>query len=147
MLLKNTFDLYLLEEAMLNAVMKMEFDGHLYEGYLPKDELENSYVHGNCVFYADVRHIFLECIKGANTPESFKFVFKAPKELEEMIAKKANESSDSIGGLYMNVTFKDGIINIVSGLTKKGFSLDKTIDGVWDDYVQRFLDKSGFDWV
>lgn len=146
MLLKNTFDLYLLEEATLNAIMKMEFDGHLYEGYLSKEELESEKCHGNCVFYADVRHIFLECIKGANTPQSFKFVFKAPKELEGRMAKESETPVDSIGGLYINVSFKEGQLNITSGVSLKVFSVDKSLDVAWKNYVQSFLERSGFDW-
>ncbi len=146
MLRQNSFDLFLLEEAMINASMKMEFDGHLYKGYFADEDLDERFNHGNCILYADVRRIFFEAIKGKNTPESFKFVFKAPRELEMKLASESEYNLSEIGGMYLNVTFKDGSLTVTAGVSLNVFRQDRILEDNWCDFVQNFLSRSGFDW-
>jgi len=146
MLLENTFDLFLLEEAALNAAMKMEFDGHLYKGFYSEEELDERLNHGNCILYADVRRIFLEAIKGATTPESFKFVLKAPREIEMKLANESGYNLSEVGGLYINTTFKDQTLTITAGVSLNVFRTDRELEQNWCDFVQKFLSRCGFDW-
>jgi len=146
MLLSEKFDNFLLEEGDLHGSMRIHFDGHLENGYFSSEELEERMSQGDCVHYGEIRHIILEAIKGKNTPDFFRFVYKADNELVKIIAEDSGTPASNISGLFMNVTFRGGSLNVVDGTAMKVFSLDKSVDKSWDKCIQKFLHNNEFNW-
>ena len=46
---------------------------------------------------------------------------------------------EEINGLFMNLRYEKENLNIITGTSIKTFTLDKTLDQVWDGYVKDFL--------
>ena len=48
-------------------------------------------------------------------------------------------------GLYLNIHFENGRLSCVTGTSFKTFTLDKTLEHVWDEYAERFFIHKGID--
>ena len=142
-----TFDSFLLSEASVSASMTMDFDGRLKKGYYSDEELKERLETGPCIPYSDVRHIFLECIKGKNTPRSFRFVFRAPDKANHKYEADLELAENDIDGMFLNVSFENGKLLITAAVSEKSFSMDKSLENRWCDNVQKFLANYGIDWV
>lgn len=141
------FDSFLLSEASVNASMTMNFDGRLKRGYYSDEELEKRMEEGPCIAYSDVRHIFLECIKGKNTPRSFRFIFRAPDQANRKYEKDLELTENDIDGMFLNISFENGKLLITAAVSQKTFTMDKSLENRWCDNVQKFLVNCGIDWV
>jgi hypothetical protein len=52
-------------------------------------------------------------------------------------------AEDNIFGLYLNLSFRDGLLIATTGTSLRAFSLDKSLDKAWDDYILSFLEAQG----
>lgn len=146
LLLKDTFDLFLLEQATIHTSMKIDYDGHLYNGYFPLDTLDKMKEHGDCIAYLEVRNIFYERIKGNIIPPYFKFVLKATNEMIDKICKDYSFNKENVEGMFLNFTYREDRLLITAGISLKNFSQDRTIEDAWCIQMEEFLKKSGINW-
>jgi hypothetical protein len=47
-------------------------------------------------------------------------------------------SPDDVGALFYNVNYSDGKLQVTTGSSIKVFSLDKSLDNIWDDTVEKY---------
>jgi hypothetical protein len=50
---------------------------------------------------------------------------------------------DEIGGLFLNIQFRNKKLLLTTGTALRTFTLDRSVDTAWDVYVQGFLRKCG----
>lgn len=142
MLLADTFDGFTLSEATVKTAVSFVIDGKINPDFFDDAAEAPSEPF---VRYGKVRSFFYEIIKGKRTPVYFKFVFHAPETIIAQILSETDTgfTVKDINSLTFTATFRDGILTVLTGTNLAAFSLDKSIDQVWDKYVEGFLDQFG----
>ena len=86
--------------------------------------------------WKDLKGYVFSLIKGANKPLGMKFIFSVKDEELENYHQNAKS-------LFLNIIFEKDLVRCISGSSQKNFSLDKSLDLVWDDYISEFLENNG----
>lgn len=142
LLRSETFDHFLLQEAVIHRGASYIIDGKLNKDFYDQTELEElgieqfrflpfSMLRGNC----------FDLIKGKKTPTSFKFVFLlSPENLSRTLASTGTIFTENdITGIYLNLKYQNQLLTLTTGISYTIFSTDKTLELQWDLLVQKFL--------
>ena len=140
LLVHNVFDNFLLTEMEINTLVRFQVNGDLNQNFFSTDEKEamgeRSYATWN-----EIKPFAYQVMKGNKTPSSFKMVFLlSQSNLENIIQKnQINFRTEDIGGLFINIRYDSNGLYIVTGTSIKIFTLDKSMDHIWDRDVKKFL--------
>lgn len=141
------FDRYLLEEASIDTFNTFNIDGKIHrEFYSGTDADPEEIPAEDFSRWSKVRPLCLDLIKGKRTPLSFKFVLHLSPE----------EKAAVFGGEDMDVTpeqispgliikYKSGEVIITTGISYSIFTLDKSAEKAWDNYIPSFLSSNNID--
>ena len=142
MLASEKFDCWQLAEAKLTTRIRYVIDGHITEGYLSKEELlAEGITEKECIPYRFVRGLCFDMIKGKQTPKSFRFTFLCPRREIAAILEAASMGvrEEDIANLTMNISFVDGELLVTTSCALRTFTLDKSVESVWDSRVLDFF--------
>lgn len=128
LLKENTFDLFELRNAVVTTFTTFEIDGKLNKDFFDEAQIPSS----DYTTWKDIRHFMFEIIKGKKMPKFIKIVLSAPTDLKENIS-----SISSV--LFLNITFENNIITLITGSSTKTFTMDKSYEYKWDEYITDFL--------
>lgn len=138
LLLKDTFDEFLLEEAKALTFAMFQINGKRNLNWF--DEKENQLP--NLLYWREARGFLFDCIKGKKTPEYMKISLKASSEAAGKLLENSgvysrylNEKPD----MYIQIKFDKGELTMVTCITHKEFTMDKTLDIGWDDAVKEWI--------
>ena len=73
-----------------------------------------------------------ELIRGGRTPTSMRITLAFPKD------QQASFSSNSVESLLLNIQFDGGVLQLITGISMKAFSLDKSVEHMWDEFIPSF---------
>lgn len=126
------FNNYLVHKAMATTFTTFEISGELNSDYFSDDnQPERKY----CT-WEEIRPYVFSVIKGSKLPKSMKIVLAAPLSLTESLSSNASV-------LFINIIYENGVLNIITGSSVKSFTLDKSHDFIWDEYVEEFIKNNG----
>lgn len=140
LLMEEVFDTFLLVEANVKSNVNYHISGRINKDFFDSDELEEM----GCTEYAAWRttrpHV-LNVIKGKKQPLSFKIVFILSNPNIERIIEKNNLplSVDDVAYLALNIYFDGNNMTATTIASLKSFSLDKTLENLWDKNVLAFF--------
>ena len=139
---KEDFDSFLLREAKLVTFAGFSMDGSLRKGYFTEDELGKI---GNEQYapWCLVRPFAFELIKGQRLPESFQIVLQLPARQIARFAAENGIEPEKIQGMYLNIRYEDRTLYVVTGFSLGYFTLDRTLESIWDQKAEDFLRKLG----
>lgn len=142
--LGDLFDRFLVREANIVTFNSFTIDGRVRQGYYSDEELEENQIEEFSAWKA-VKPFCFSLIKGKRLPESFRIVFMlSPDGKEKFVEGRVpGMTSDSVGGLYLNVNYDNNEMTVVTGTSMNIFTLDKTLEREWDESVKQFLKKHG----
>ncbi|MBQ6588937.1 MAG: hypothetical protein IJI01_09680 [Butyrivibrio sp.] len=144
LLATDLFDSYYVEEAVIETFNTFHVDGHIHKDFYKNDETTTEADKtGDFSRWSDLRSLCFDLIKGKRTPLGFKLVFHPDEEVKKAIVAEADAGirpEDVLLGI--NIRFNGEFIQITTGTTFKIFSMDKTIEKAWDEYIPSFLSKS-----
>lgn len=146
LLAADVFDEFLLSEAVITTRMCYRLDGHLTEGYLTEEEKREEGLEGErCVPYGYVRRLCFDMIKGKRKPESFHFTFLCSGRNIERLLKASVTGMEprEIANLTMNLKYVKEELVVTSACTMTGFSMDRTVELLWDESVRKFFANNG----
>lgn len=146
LLIGETFDHFSLIEASIVTFNTFTIDGKLQKDFFDTDTLEA--FTENAMEYSlwqDVKPFCFSVIRGKRTPVSFKIVFRLPlKKMQAMLEQAIPDfSSDVLGGLYLNLQYKNKALLCTTGLSFRSFMPDKRPEQLWDSIISDFLRKHG----
>jgi hypothetical protein len=149
LLLTNTlFDELIVREMEIQTFTSFNISGQLHQDFFTEDELKNRGLD-QAVLWGEIRGIAFSIIRGSKSPLLMKIVFQLPSnqsnKLVESLAGKLH--IEDVGGLYMNIRFENNVLHIITGTAIKTFTLDKTLDIEWDEWVKRFLAGQGIQYA
>ncbi|SEL45907.1 hypothetical protein SAMN04487770_110120 [Butyrivibrio sp. ob235] len=138
LLASEVFDEFLLESAELQIANTYTIDGHVNREFFGDDSEKPEYELSK---WSELKPVCYELIKGKNTPVSFKFIMcAAPPRKDELLP---DDLRQIVSSLVFILKFKEGHITLTTGAALSGFTLDKSYEKIWDDYMKRFLDSVG----
>lgn len=143
-LMKDTFDQFLVSEVKILGKANLFLTGRPAEGFFSEEELDES----GCISYGKVREICFDMIKGDRSPESFTFMFLLPREKVETLLDSCDSTlqPSDVENLSALLRFKDGVLSVTTGSALKIFTMDKSLNIAWDSWVENFLSDCGFAW-
>jgi len=150
LLIENSFDSFLLSEAIIKTGNTYVIDGHINTEFYSESELSelksNALLNGRIYSskmsrFASGKPFILSLMKGKKTPLYFKFSFYMPEENIEKLLSSADTSikQNDIDGLSVIVKYQEDILTVTSSTSLKIFSTDKSLDKLFDDMVEKFL--------
>lgn len=138
----DTFDNFLLQEAVITNSATYTINGQLTKGFYSNDELEELQLQ-DCRFlpFSMLRGNCFDLIKGKRTPASFRFVFLlSPQNMEKTVLSIGSSYTTSdISGIYINLKYQKQQLFLTTGISYNIFSIDKTLENEWDRLVMKFL--------
>lgn len=142
LLLKTTFDSFSLIEGEITTYNTFHIDGYLHKKFFeeaPQKEYSS---------WGDLREFCFQIIRGKRTPLNFRFILSLPREdFEDFLNQQeifAFRSSD-LQGLYLNFKYDGTSLKCVTGTSLSQFTMDKTLEKVWDNYAKEFFLKQEID--
>ena len=142
LLLKETFDKFSFIEADITTFNRFTIDGFLQKDFFDEQPTE---AHAR---WKDVREHCFRIIRGQRTPLNFKIVLSlAPSHFDTFLKKEqlTGFTAGDIQGLYLNFHYDGTNLHCITGTSLRTFTLDKSLDHAWDQYVRSFLLESDLD--
>lgn len=151
LLVKETFDNFLLEEATITTYNTFTIDGHIQSDFYSADELEELPDKVLSTWETIKPHCF-NLIKGSKLPLRFKIVLKASAAYTEKILNEnsCGLSIKEVGGLYINIRYDSkqtltaedtntATLDCISMASLNIFSMDKTLEKAWDGVCEKSI--------
>ena len=140
LLLKDSFDSFCFIEGEITTFNTFRIDGFIQKEFFDTDSELPEYS-----YWKNVREYCFQIIRGKRTPLGFRFVFSlSPKNIERLIRQNVpSVRPEDVQGLYLNLHFDGMHLTCVTGTSFKTFILDKSMEHIWDEMVQKFLHQKG----
>ena len=124
LLLENFFDTHEVRAVELTLATRISIAGAL-------EDAEDS---GGYITWASLRPVVTTLIKSGPKPKCMKIVFAhpAPAQLHTNAAV-----------LFLNLTYENDSVSFTTATSQREFALDKSIDTIWDEWVQDFFVRMG----
>ncbi len=150
-LIGNMLDNFRLAEAVITTFCTFTIDGRLEKRFFGETDAqpENAKSRGpaDLVSWKDVRERCFDLIRGKHTPLFFRFVFFSSAESASALLRQNGLAipEDQIPGLCLNLRYSGTELYLTTGTSHRTFTMDKTVDKIWDEYVDAFLKKAGIE--
>lgn len=146
MLAADTFDFLQLSDAKIVTKAVMTLDGHVAPGLFSADEEEALGMDAQrCLPYKELRPVCFSFIRGKRKPSFFHFTFLYPRAaLTAMLAEEQLLEKQWQGAaLALNMKYERDELLVTTGCSLQEFSLDRTLEQLWDACVLSFFKKMG----
>ncbi|WP_029230848.1 DUF5721 family protein [Butyrivibrio sp. VCB2006] len=149
LLASELFEEFLVEEATVETFNTFHIDGHIHKDFYKNDDtVPESTLSEDFSKWKDLRPLCLDLIKGKRTPLGFKFIFHPDNATKNAVVESADAGINPDEVLLgINIRFTGDTILITTGCTFKIFSMDKTIEKAWDEYIPSFLVKANIETI
>ncbi|MGN0252434.1 MAG: DUF5721 family protein, partial [Oliverpabstia sp.] len=133
----DVFHRFYLTEASFTTSVTFTIDGALHKEFYDSDNCPER----TCCYWEEVKSQCFSFIKGKRTPLHFKIVFQLSRENTEKLLIQSGLSlkPEDVYGLYLNLQFDGAQLICTTGSSLRIFTMDKTLDHVWDDMVRKFF--------
>lgn len=136
------FDHFLLCEATIMTGSTYIIDGHINKDFYDTDDehLDSKRIYQ---YWEECKPLAFQMIKGSRTPLAMKIVLMlAPYNVEAFLDRyNIPMSPEQISGLYLNIRYEHGELTLSSGTALTVFTLDKTVEHMWDEMLIQFFKK------
>ena len=104
LLVADTFDPFLLEEATISTALTVTIDGHINKDFYPADERGEDCIPWELQSFSKIKGLCFDLIKGKHTPLYFKFVLHMQPDKAAAMLTKAQVDPDVIRALVLNLS-------------------------------------------
>ena len=128
----DTFDAFLFRQGELTTFASFIIEGKRNMDFYTAEEQEaglSRYVH-----WEEMRPFVFQAIKGNKLPKSIKLVFSLA---EEKLSNLPNTKA-----AFLNILFKEHTILCTTAISQEAFSLDKSSERLWEEYILKFFKKN-----
>lgn len=139
----NNFMNKLLKEGIFDNFQVRDIDIKTFTQFkidCVKYKIENSQDEENpkiqFLTWVEIKDYVINIIKGKKLPQHIKLIFSIPDDSLEKIHENA-------GSLFINLTYENNQVTILTGNSQKKFELNKNVDDAWDKFVINFFKKNG----
>ena len=128
----DTFDAFSFRQGELTTFASFVIEGKRNMDFYTAEEQEEGLSH--YVHWGEMRPFVFHAIKGNKLPKSIKLVFSLA---EEKLANLPNTKA-----AFLNILFKEHTILCTTAISQETFSLDKSSERLWEEYVLKFFKKN-----
>lgn len=150
LLIADTFESFLLEEAVISTASTFTIDGRINPEFYSEDSSisdADSIPEKKYDFrpWQELKGLCFDLIKGKRTPLFFRFVFHLMPEKAAALLEKEKCSIDpsQIKALALNIRYDGSKIILTTGTAFHTFIPSKDPDAIWDKSLRLFLDNKG----
>ena len=139
-----SFDYFLLKEAVITTSNTYTIDGGIKKDYFSQEELEQMR-DPRLMEWKAIRPVCFSLIRGTRLPLSFQISLSLSRDnIQRLIRQNpVSFSLEEIGGLYLNFRYEKKILSAISATSLASFSMDKSLEQLWDDTVKKLLRQMG----
>ena len=139
LLSKDTFDHFYFIEASIKMGVSYQIQGRINEGFY--DTSVEQTLNREFCYWKEIRHRIFDIIKGKRLPLSCKIVLGLSKQSISYLIAHNNSSfrEEDIEGIYINILYDPKNLLITTGISYKNFSLHKSLEYAFDEYLAKFL--------
>ena len=134
LLIKDTWDNFLLSEATLMMANPFTISGEINHSFFTNEEYE-ALSDKTYMLWSQIKPFCYSIIKGNKVPTAMKIIFVLPKNIETEILTNADR-------LFVNVRYNENGITLITGTCLHTFTLDKTLEHGFDHYIKNFLNQA-----
>ena len=139
LLVNERFDSFYLYEARVKSALDYFIGGKLNMDYYDeeeKKELENS----EYMSWGKVKQTIYDLMKGNKLPINFKIILMFNRDNIKRLIEMNNlpVKPEDVGALFYNIPFEAGQLNVTTGTSLKVFTLDKRLEQLWDETVEKY---------
>ena len=144
LLTSTTFDSFELKEANFVKNLSIFIDGKDQEKKCIEQNNNSQYIS-----FSNTRNLLFDCLKGKALPKTFKIILLLPiTDFLSLLSTKPDDVDyNNISHLLINIKYLDDVITLTSSLSYSDFTLDKTIERLWDKYLIYFLEKNNVSFI
>lgn len=150
LLTTDTFDCFLLEEAMVKGANTVTIDGRINREFYTEGvpEAEQPLLPYEFRPWSEIKSLCYELIKGKRTPLAFRFVLHLkPNQVTSLLQKnECSVASDLVKALAITIRFDGTKATVTTGTAFTTFLLSKEPDAIWDKALQNFFLQKGIDY-
>lgn len=137
----DSFDSFLLEEAVISTANTYTIDGHINNDFFPLEERNREHIPYEFQSWSDIKGLCFNLIKGKHTPLFFKFVLHLkPEETAKLLTRyDCSVKSEQVKALVLNIRFDGSKACLTTGTSYHTFIMSKEADVIWDKALVTFL--------
>ena len=134
-----TFDTFLVSSASVTTFATFQIDGKLHPDYFDSDD--DAAVSSDYCTWKVIRPHVMNLIRGKHKPLGFHIVLRlASYNVESMLTRSGLPlKPEDVAGLFLTIHYEADKVRIITGSSLNVFTLDRTLDQVWDDMVGKLL--------
>lgn len=137
----DTFDIFLLEEAVISTANTYTIDGHINKEFYPSEEQTPENIPYDFQPWSEIKGMCFDLIKGKHTPLYFKFVFHLkPEHINALLAKEGSSFDlAQLKALVLTVKYDGTKAVLTTGSAYHSFIMSKEPENIWDKAFSRYL--------
>lgn len=141
----DTFDIFLLEEAVISTANTYTIDGHINRDFFPPDQRNTETIPYEFQSWSEIKGLCFHLIKGKNTPLYFKFVLHLkPEEVEKVLPPENHGTAlAQLRALVLNIKYDGSRAVLTTATAYNTFVPGKETDLMWDKALSKYLSDKG----
>lgn len=140
LLVQEKYDSFYLFEARVKTELDYYINGKINMEFYDTEERKTREVLSEYIEWKQIKQTVYDFIRGERLPISFKLVLMFNRENITRLVEMNNLAvrPEEIGALFMNVYYEQGELHVTTGTSVRVFSLDKTLEYLWDASVEKY---------
>lgn len=139
LLVHEKFDSFYLYEARVKGAIDYFVGGKLNRSYYDEEEIDEI-GDSEYISWEKVKQTIYNLMKGKKLPINFKIILMFNRDNITRLIEMNNlpVKSEDVGALFYNIHFEAGQLNVTTGTSLKVFTLDKRLEQLWDETVEKY---------
>ncbi len=145
LLISDSFDIFLLEEAVIGTANTFTIDGRINKEFYAGTDGGDAPAQDEFRPWSEMRRLCFDLIKGKRAPLFFRITLQLKPEIAAELLCRENCGGDreQVKALALNIRY-DGTKAVLTTATAcHTFLLSKEPDAIWDRELARILDRAG----
>ncbi|MCL2853599.1 MAG: DUF5721 family protein [Defluviitaleaceae bacterium] len=127
---EGVFDIFEVRGLEVGAFTNFQISGALDRAFDEAPETSPGYCS-----WERIKPFAVAFIKGKKRPKAIKITLAYPSE-------DAAQVHPNAAALFLNINYENNEAQLSTAVSQRNFSLDKSVDGAWDDYIDAFFAKN-----
>ena len=145
LLVSESFDIFLLEEAVIGTANTFTIDGHVNKDFFQTEDDSNTLEIPEFRPWNELKSLCFDLIKGKHTPLFFRFTLQLKPDLAAALLRKENcdVPPEQVKALALNIRYDGTKAVLTTATAYHSFLMSKEPDAIWDRALAKYLDKEG----
>ena len=140
----DTFEEFLLEEAVISTHNTYTIDGHINADFFPADKRDQTSLLYDFRPWGELKGMCYDLIKGKYPPTFFKFVLHLkPEKADKLLEDLSSGLTDALKALVLTIRYDGSKAILTTGTSYRSFVISREADVIWDSFLCGYFDEKG----